>query len=228
MNNNYKPQRDYSDATIPQAFPIIYKVLGFTAEAGWEFRESTKKEDTKHCTDLVMFNEKMGISSAEGAKIGYRTRLEKYLIQFPNEVTLRFAEFDKIMKGEGELNFYGFLVSGVIVRWIILNLPNLANAHKIDVVTGIHEPTGGIRRSKEKNTGKGDTMFWAYDMISVLNHDNNILTQKEDKIIVNCSDGFFEDIIIMKDPEKPYMKRFLDKAMPKVKLKNMIDRIDKY
>jgi len=228
MNENYNPQRVDSDATFPQAYPIIYNVLGYTVEAGWEFRVSTKKEDTTQCTDLVLFNEKLDIPSADGAKIGYRTRLEKYLIKWPNEVTFRFAEFDKIMKGEGELNFYAFLVSGVIVRWIILNLPNLAKAHKVDPLTGIYVPTGGILRTQEKNTAVGDTMFWAYDMISVLNYDNNILTPTEDEIIVACSPGFFEDLVVMKDSEKPYMKRFLEKAMPKVKLKNMIDRLDKY
>ena len=183
-NNNYKENRKWSDDVMPQVMEIFLNLM--PPDAGWEIRETSKNIDMTEAADLILFNTITG----DECRIGSRVRDTYALEQWPTDFTIRHAytaghktEYTKVGEdGHCDMNFYGFVVDGVIVRWVIIDFDEFRNQHEF--VDGVLVPMAHLKYSLEKNTdGKND--FFAYDINSFKNLD---------KLIVACSPGYLHDI----------------------------------
>lgn len=201
MNNEnylkYLTQREWSDKTIPQAIGILANHFDIDlAGEQWNIEETSVYEDTKLCGDLKLYNNSIAVM------IGYRCRKEKYLLQYPYDVTFRYknkqdhiTEFAKLMEGKGDFNLYAFHLNGTIVRWILMNMHAFRKAHSVDLYTEQWVPVGNIKRSLQSNVGYEDTDFMAYNMLSILDYDTKIkLISPNDNIIMDHSPGYFKDL----------------------------------
>ena len=175
--------------TEPVKLPIIGKM---------HFRETTKEVDMTEAADLILSNSTMLMPNTD-CRIGSRVRDEKPLSNWPYDFTIRHAytaghktEFGKVVgDGHCDMNFYGFVVDGIIVRWVIISFDEFRNQH--EMVNGVLVPMSHLKYSLEKNTdGKND--FFAYDINSFKNLDN---------LVLECSEGYFNDIKINNLPGVP-------------------------
>jgi len=218
----YTKNRNWSDELIPDAIPFIYAALGITNTENWRWAISSFMEDVKLSTDILLINDK----TSERIMIAFRLRKPKYMNDdgYATQITIRDAEFIKLMGGACDYGFYGFVdEQSKIVRWMVMCWDGFRSVHSLNEKTRLYVPDSGIFRSREKNTAVGDTAFSAYCTSGFLTHDNNLLTAKEDKIIMGHSLGYFEDVSIM--PLKYNGK--VPGILPVVTIKDKIDRVDK-
>ena len=181
-NNNYKDNRKWSDDVMPQVKEIFLNLM--PPDAGFSIKETTKKIDMTEAADLILFNSEVEV------RIGSRVRDEKALSNWPEEFTIRHAytaghktEYTKVGKeGHCKMNFYGFVLNGVIVRWVIIDFDEFRNQHEF--VDDVLVPMPHLRYSLQHNTD-GKNNFFAYDINSFKNLD---------KLIVACSPGYLHDI----------------------------------
>ncbi len=192
-NNNYKDNRKWSDDVMPQVMGIFLHLM--PEDAGWHIKETSKKIDMTEAADLILFNTITGVE----CRIGSRVRDSYALDQWPNEFTIRHAytaghktEYTKVGEdGHCDMNFYGFVVNGIIVRWVIIDFNEFRNQHEF--VDGVLVPMPHLRYSLQHNAdGKND--FFAYDINSFKNLD---------KLIVTASPGYLTDIIEKNYPGLP-------------------------
>ena len=224
LEHNYKiyeENRSWSDAKIPEAIPYIFAALGIVDDGTWSWKLSSFFEDTQKSTDIVLINNK----TKKVIMIAFRLRNPEYMDEkgYATQITIREAEFHKIMTGCADYGFYGFIDARTnIVRWIFISLNGFRSVHTRNELSGLHEPDSGIYCSKQKNTAPGDTSFRAYCSSAFLDHDNNLFTEPEDKIIWGHSLGYFEDVSIM----PPKYNGAVPGMLPVVTIKDKIDRID--
>ena len=202
-NNNYKDNRKWSDEIMPQVMEIFLTLM--PQNSGWEIRETTKETDMTEAADLILFNT---ITGAE-CRIGSRVRDTYALENWPTEFTIRHAytaghktEYTKVGEdGHCDMNFYGFVVDGVIVRWLIINFNEFRNQHEF--IDGVLVPMPHLKYSLQKNED-GTNDFFAYDINSFKNLDN---------LVVAHSPGYFNDMEKKEFPGVPIFYRQKQKEL---------------
>ena len=182
-NNNYKDNRKWSDDVMPQVIEIFHNLT--TAADGFEIKETSNEVDMTQAADLIISHPVLD----DPTYVGSRVREEYALSNWPFEFTIRHAytaghktEYTKVGDGHCDLNFYGFVVDGKIVRWLIIVFDEFRKQHEF--VDGVLVPMPHLKYSLQKNVdGRND--FFAYDINSFENLN---------ELVIAHSPGYFSDV----------------------------------
>jgi hypothetical protein len=198
--NNYTDNRNWANEVMPQVMEIILNLM--PPNQGWQIRETPEDIDMTEAADLILYNGDME------CRIGVRVRDTYALDNWPYDFTIRHAytdgyktEFGKVV-GDGycDMNFYGFVVDGKIVRWVVIDFNEFRNQH--EMVNDVLVPMAHLEYTLEHNTD-GRNNFFAYDIMSFENHD---------RLVLDCSEGYFNDVKVTNLPGVPKFYSHRSKA----------------
>jgi len=177
QNCNYAEQRPWSDKFLPQDKKILVDVFGCDESL---IEITTPEVDMRRAADLVI---KSANEDERGVYVAVRTRKAGYAANYPDEFTVRAhytaghkTEYAKIMEGYGDIMLYGFVIEGIIQRWILLDLEVFREEAENDYI---------VREHKHNRDGKNS--FYAYN-INSFNCTNN----KKPDILLGYSKDYFK------------------------------------
>jgi len=204
-NCDYEKQREWSDSYIPYVSQLIINGLHLNPNV-WYILVTSFDQDTQEAADLILTDGK------EEFMIALRLRNASYMDRYPFDFTVRReytegykTEYEKIMEGFADMMFYGFRDGNNVVRWALLLMDEFRDQHEF--VGGEWIPQDHIVFERRDNKD-GRNCFNGYDINTFKN---------KDKLILACSDGYFDDVVVTKIPG---LKTGV------YKLKNKEDRID--